>query len=153
MTIPKLELQAVNISKRRQDKTLTGTDLKTDRMFPIWRWTVEIQCMYNTQRSEFASAVGKYQSFCRGISICFSICLNKKKKKCWGNWILRTQKNTFPRIKKFKKKMLNKKIIFIFHNFQTRLHNTDHLLYYPRMPIFSFHTFAILLHKFARNRT
>ena len=31
----------------------------------------------------FASAVGKCQGFCWGISLFFSICLSKK--KCWGN--------------------------------------------------------------------
>ena len=36
LTIPQLELQAVNISERGKDKMLTETDLKTNGIFPIY---------------------------------------------------------------------------------------------------------------------
>ena len=67
----------------------------------------------HSQRTKFASTVGKCRGFCRGISMFFS------------NWILRNLKKVFfqPRIRKyiflFKKRkrnvLLNKKRIFIFY--------------------------------------
>ena len=39
------------------------------------------------------------------------------------------------------------------YDFQTWLHNADHLRHYPHMSIFSFHTFVILSYQFARNWT
>ena len=49
---------------------------------------------------------------------------------------------------------LIKKYFCFSHHFQTSLHNTDHLLYYPHMStMFSFHTFVILLCQFTGKGT
>ena len=38
-------------------------------------------------------------------------------------------------------------------NFQTWFHKADHLLYYPHMSVFSFHTFFVLIYQSLRNGT
>ena len=36
---------------------------------------------------------------------------------------------------------------YLSHNFQAWFYNADHLLYYPQMSVFPFHTFFVLLYK------
>ena len=44
-----------------------------------------------------------------------------------------------------KSNVSRKKLIFVFHTiFKLDFINADHLLYYPRMSVFSFHTFFVL---------
>ena len=38
----------------------------------------------------------------------------------------------------------NKKVAFVFYTIFKQFYNTDHLLYYPQMSLFSFHTFFLL---------
>ena len=49
--------------------------------------------------------------------------------------------------------LLNKKDVCLSHDFQTWFYKTDHLLYYPQMSVFSFHTAFVLLYQFLRNGT
>ena len=48
---------------------------------------------------------------------------------------------------------LLKSYFCLSHNFRTWFHNTDHLLYYPQLSVFSFHTIFILLYQPLRNGT
>ena len=49
-------------------------------------------------------------------------------------------------LKKKNKVSLNRKVIFlILNNFQTCFHNADHILYYPQMSVFFFHTFLFYI--------
>ena len=85
----------------------------------------------------------------------FSICRGKKNAEAIE--FLGLIKNMFPQIKKklvFQKiNVLLNKFFFVFYMIFKLDCITDHLLYYPQMSIFSFHTFVILLYKFARNGT
>ena len=95
--------------------------------------------------------------FCRGISMSFSICPGKKNIeviKFLGIVTKCAAKNKiYFCLKKKSNVSLNKKVICLSHNFQTWFYNADHLLYYPQMSVFSFHTFFVLLYQFLRNRT
>ena len=51
-----------------------------------------------SQRSKFASAVGKCRGFCRGISPFYSICLGNKNAEAVK--FLEIKKNSFPRTTK-----------------------------------------------------
>ena len=76
------------------------------KIFPEWKlrnYKSNVNETYMTQRSKFASAIGKCRDFCRGISLFSSICLSKKK--------LSRQLNSQESIKKYYFK--NKKI-YIF---------------------------------------
>ena len=44
-----------------------------------------------------------------------------------------------------------KKLVLSFTQFQTWVHNADHLLYYPQMSLFLFHPFFGLLYQFLLN--
>ena len=48
---------------------------------------------------------------------------------------------------------LIKKLLCLSHNFQTWFCDTGHLLYFPQMSAFPFHTFVVLLYQFLRNVT
>ena len=41
--------------------------------------------------------------------------------------------------------------IYLLHYFQTSFHDADFLLYYPQTPVFSIHTFVVLLYSFLIN--
>ena len=84
-----------------------------------------MQAVIFSQCSKFASAVGKYRRFCRGMSMFFSVCLGKKNAE--ATEFLGILKKYFSNNKKYifllKKKgivLLNKKTFFYFsHDFQT----------------------------------
>ena len=62
--------------------------------------------------------------------------------------LLRNRKKMSGRKKKFffgrrKAVFLHKKVICLSNLFQTWFYNSDHLLYYPQMSVFSFHTFHV----------
>lgn len=79
------------------------------------------------------------------------------------------QKNVFFQLSLYLKKIHseNKKICFCLkkkrmfflirkffsHDFQTWFHDTNCLLYYPKMSVFSFQNFVVLLYLFLRNGT
>ena len=89
--------------------------------------------------------------FCREMSTFFSICLGKKNAEVTK--FLGILKNMSPRIKyifvpKKSNVSLNKKVIFVFsHSFQIWFHKADHLLCYPQISVFSFHTIFISVSK------
>ena len=77
----------------------------------------------------------------------FSIFLGKKNAEIIK--FLGISKEMSPRIKNIfaqeRKPMFGLKIYFcLSHNFQNLFLNTDHLLYYPQMSVFSFQTFFVL---------
>ena len=123
--------------------------------------TINHMIIFNDSISKFyqCSILGFY----RGISMCFSICLGKKKKNAQVTKFLGILKKYLSQNKIYfcsRKKSnfsLNKKVVFVFvfHNaiFITWFHNADHWLYYPQMSVFSFHTFFVFLYQSLRNRT
>ena len=54
-------------------------------------------------------------------------------------------------LKKKSSVSLNEKVC-LSHNSQTSFHNADHLLYYPQMSVFSFHTFFYPLISVSKKR-
>ena len=57
---------------------------------------------------------------------------------------MRNHKNYFS--KKERTDLLNKKVIFVFLTiFKLKFHDADHFLYYPRMSVFSFNCFSLIL--------
>ena len=88
----------------------------------------------------------------------FSICLGKKNAEV-VKFLGILEKNLSLKIKHIfvqeRKAMfrLEKSFFCLSNNFQTLFHNADHLLYYPQMSAFSFHTFFILLYQSLRNGT
>ena len=91
--------------------------------------------------------------------LCLLVSASEKKKNAEAIKFLIIKKHVFKNkmyfcLKKKSNVLLNKKVIFIFqHDFQTLFRNAEHLLYYPQMFVFSFHTFFVLLYQFLRNRT
>ena len=74
----------------------------------------------------------------------FSICLTKK---CRVNWILRNYENYFSKntkictfVQKRKEMFYSIKIYICFV-----IHDANHFMYYPQMPVFSFHCFSQIL--------
>ena len=113
--------------------------------FPNWLW---IHLVY--QHMKFAMAVSKCWGFYWGISEFFSICLVKKNAKATEFLEIVRNKKIRKYIFLFLKKrnvLLNKKRYFYFN-----FHDAGHLLYYPQMSVFSFHTFVVLLYQFLRHR-
>ena len=126
-------------------------------MFITYRKTKHNHIIFNDSISKFYRC--SIRGLCRGISMFISICLRKKKKNAEAIKFLIIKKHVFKNkmyfcLKKKSNVLLNKKVIFIFqHDFQTLFRNAEHLLYYPQMFVFSFHTFFVLLYQFLRNRT
>ena len=91
--------------------------------------------------------------------LCFLVSASaKKKKKCWGKFLVILKKylskNKMYVCLKKSNVSLNKKVIFVFHMIFKLDFVTHHLLCYPQMSVFFFDTFFVLLyHQFLRNGT
>ena len=107
------------------------------------------------QSVSFTSAA--FEAFAEAYLCFFSICLDRKNAeaiKFPGILKINVSKNKiYFCLKKKSNVSLNKKVICLSHNFQTWFYNADHLLYYPQMSVFSFHTFFVPLYQILRKRT
>ena len=106
------------------------------------------------QSVSFTSAA--FEAFAEAYLCFFSICLDRKNAeaiKFPGILKINVSKNKiYFCLKKKSNVSLNKNVILVFHTIFT-LDFIDHLLYYPQMSVFSFHTFFVLLYQFLRNGT
>ena len=92
------------------------------------------------QHSKFALAVGKCGEFCRGMSIFFNI---------WKRYFSKNKKMFF--LFKKKRNVLLNNFFCFSHDFQTWFYDAGHVLCYPEMSVFSFHTFVVLLYQLRNN--
>ena len=116
--------------------------------------TINHMIIFNNSINKFYQC--NIWSFCQGIYMFFSTCLGKenaevikflgilKKYVSKSNIFVPERKAIFHLIKNY---------FCLSHNFQTWFHNADHLLYYPKMSAFSFHTFFVFLCQSLRNGT
>ena len=94
------------------------------------------------QSVSFTSAA--FEAFAEAY-LFFSICLGKKICCLRIKYVLVQDKTAMFGI--------IKKLFLSFTQFQTWFHSADHLLYYPQLSVFSFHTIFVLLYHSLRNGT
>ena len=111
--------------------------------------TINHMIIFNDSFSKFYQC--NIWGICRGISM---FLVSASARKYWGNEILRNLKKYVSENKIYfcwrtkSNVWLNKKSYFcLSHDFQTWFFKADHLLYYLQMPVFSFHTFFVLLYQ------
>ena len=111
--------------------------------------TVNHMIIFNDSISTFYQC--SIQGFCRDMF--FITCLGSKMLKDEMKMQRDVSRNKIYLCLKYKSNVRFENVICLSHDFQTWFYNADHLLYYPQMPVFSFHTFFVLLYQFLRSRT
>ena len=111
--------------------------------------TVNHMIIFNDSISKFYQC--SIQGFCRDMF--FITCLGSKMLKDEMKMQRDVSRNKIYLCLKYKSNVRFENVICLSHDFQTWFYNADHLLYYPQMPVFSFHTFFVLLYQFLRSRT